>query len=148
LWQAVHEPVCGLLPSICGAEYVVFRSSKNGAWSVSGGTERFESVTRNHTFDAHALHQETKSGLEFISRLPVRRECVIATIVPTVATNEALAVAIARELGLTAVIPAVDGLITFDGSHLDRSSAERWSQAFFEAAEARINECLQIPYGS
>jgi hypothetical protein len=46
-------------------------------------------------------------------------------------------------LGSELIAPQVDGLRTFDGSHLDAASAERWSAAFLDAAGPRIRECLK-----
>ena len=40
------------------------------------------------------------------------------------------------------LVPDVGGLMTFDGSHLDAPSAERWTRAFFAAAEERLSDCL------
>jgi hypothetical protein len=34
------------------------------------------------------------------------------------------------------------GLQTFDGSHLDQPSAERWSQAFFQAVGSRARSWI------
>jgi hypothetical protein len=64
------------------------------------------------------------------------------TVVPYDSTKRAEAIAIAKALGLDLIAPEVQGLKTFDGSHLDRQSAERWSKAFFEAAGPRIRQCL------
>jgi hypothetical protein len=56
--------------------------------------------------------------------------------------------AVANALGLTLVSPDLDGLLTFDGIHLDPPSAERWSKAFFDAAGPQIRKCLSQPYAS
>ena len=53
------------------------------------------------------------------------------------------AAAVAKELGIAFVPGAPDGLTTFDGSHLNQSSAERWSSAFFQAAVPQIRSCLK-----
>jgi hypothetical protein len=45
-------------------------------------------------------------------------------------------------VGRDFIAPSLDGLLTFDGSHLDEPSAERWSAAFFEEAGPRIAKCL------
>jgi hypothetical protein len=142
LWQDFHEPICRALPSACGSQYVVFRSRYTGSWKVGGGTSHYQAVSHNAVANPHAVAAETRSGLEFLAALPVSRECVIATIIPTVATNSAAAIAIAERLGLTPVIPTLKDLRTFDGSHLDAASAERWSEAFFEAAEPQLRRCL------
>jgi hypothetical protein len=69
--------------------------------------------------------------------------------VPTVRANAFVyassietAGAVAKALGLALVAPEPDGLQTFDGSHLDPASAERWSKAFFEAADSQMRKCL------
>ena len=40
------------------------------------------------------------------------------------------------------VAPRLEGLSTFDQSHLDAPSAARWSAAFFEAAGPRSRPAL------
>ena len=65
------------------------------------------------------------------------------TIVPTVETRRAEAQAIAAAAGVVLVAPDVPGLQTFDGSHLDAASAERWSLAFLDAAGPRLRDCLR-----
>src|SRR5262249_8977289 len=91
------------------------------------------------------------SGQAFLSHLPVSRDCVIMTVVPTVRTDASAntssaetAAAVAQALGLPFVSPVVEGLNTFDGSHLDPPSAERWSKALLDAAAPRIRNCLGI----
>ena len=56
--------------------------------------------------------------------------------------EKAEAKAIATALGLDLVAPNLEDLQTFDTSHLDRESAERWANAFFLAAGPRIRQCL------
>ena len=51
--------------------------------------------------------------------------------------------AIAEALGVPLMTPELSqDLLTFDGSHLDKASAERWSQAFFQMASSKIRSCL------
>ena len=64
------------------------------------------------------------------------------TMVPTLGTPSEAAKAIARALDLNLIAPQMEGLITFDGSHLDESSSERWSTAFMEVAGSQIQTCL------
>jgi hypothetical protein len=40
------------------------------------------------------------------------------------------------------VTPQLEGLRTFDGSHLGGDSAERWSAAFYDIAGPRIRHCF------
>jgi hypothetical protein len=65
-------------------------------------------------------------------------------MVPTVGTKIGNINAIAMALGVNLAEPeTLAALQTFDGSHLDPLSAERWSQAFFQAASSRIKSCLE-----
>lgn len=143
IWQFVHKPICTHLPAICGDREVIFRSRQTGAWR-SGGEIRYE--TKPVSYD-HMAHQEVLAGYvaigrDFLSRLPVSRDCIILTLVPTTKTQFGTANALAAALGFDLVAPELDGLRTFDGSHLDRTSAERWSQAFINVAGPRIERCL------
>ena len=88
------------------------------------------------------VEREVRSGTDFLDKLGVDRRCVIFTLVPTVDARPATSAAIAKALGVEFIAPEVEDLLTFDGSHLDRQSAERWSGAFFDVAGARIKDCL------
>ena len=96
----------------------------------------------NRTVDKARLEAYTSAGRDFLRQLPVRPECAIFTMVPTVDTDAATASAIAEALGLTFVSPELEGLVTFDESHLDSESTQRWSRAFLEAAGGHIRACL------
>jgi hypothetical protein len=56
--------------------------------------------------------------------------------------------AIAAKLGHDLLAPQIDGLLTFDGSHLDEASAERWSAAFLREAGPRIRRCVDAAQAS
>jgi hypothetical protein len=147
LWQLVHRPVCEILSAICGDQYVVFRSRSTGVWFADGGDLPGAAVSEEEGRDERAVTDEPVSARGFLSRLSVPPECVILTIVPTVGTRRATANGIADAIGMNLVAPKLNGLHTFDGSHLDRPSAERWSRAFVEAAGPRIRNCLNRPSG-
>jgi hypothetical protein len=143
-WQRVHEPICKALPALCGDGPVIFRSRENGAYTKKTDTPRPTPVSYDQAIGEDAVKAETAVALDFLARLPVPRECVILTMVPTVDTKIGNVSAIAKALGRNLLTPEMlAGLQTFDGSHLDRSSAERWSQAFFRAAGPRIRSCLE-----
>jgi hypothetical protein len=142
-WQVLHRPVCANLPAICGSQYVVFRSRATGTYYPSGATElEPKPVTYNQTAEGHVGDGEVTDARTFLAHLPVARDCIILTLVPTVATKAGRAAAMAVDLGAELVAPAPDNLWTFDGSHLDHASAERWSAAFFRAAAPQIRRCL------
>jgi len=143
LWQRIHEPVCKRFPALCGNSLVVFRSRETGAYTRRAIKQQITPVSYDQLVDPDVVKSHTASAIDFLSHLPVDRKCVIFTMVPTVGTKTGNVNAIAAALGddlITPDIPA--GLQTFDGSHLDQASAERWSQAFFETAGTRIRSCL------
>lgn len=148
LWQLIHRPICTAVPAICGQEFAVFRIRETGVWMGSGGKFKSEPVSSDQVVDNAFVEREVRSGREFLLRLPVKPECVILTMVPTVGTQNAVATTIAEALDSNLIAPTVGSLRTFDGSHLDHPSAERWSKAFFEAAGPRIEACLSQPPGS
>jgi hypothetical protein len=143
-WQYLHRPLCSLLPVLCGDAPAYYRSRPDGHWGVVGGSKEFGRVPVG---DGPATEQDqwpeyVRIAGEFIASLPVRRDCVVLTVVPYRGTLRGEAQAIAAGLGLDLVAPEVEGLTTFDESHLDRPSAERWSAAFLDAAGPRIARCV------
>jgi hypothetical protein len=142
LWQLIHRPICTAIPLICGHEFAVFRMRQTGMWTGIGGTFNGEPVSDNPVIDHASVQREATLGREFLQRLPIKPECAILTMVPTVETQGAAASALAEDLKLELVAPALDALQTFDGSHLDHASAEHWSRAFFDAAGPRMEQCL------
>lgn len=143
LWQPVHRALCGSVSVLCGDEYVIFRSRETGAWKMAGGRIRNVPVSYDGAAEApDSVAARTAAARALIATLPVPRECVILTLVPYVRTDVGTARSVAAALGVTLIAPEPQGLNTFDGGHLDRPSADRWSAAFFAAAGPRIRDCL------
>lgn len=142
LAQSAHRVVCQAVPRLCADEYTIFREREDGAWIVTGGTFKPAPVGYDTTLDTAKVAAYTRTGTEMLAGLPVDRSCVVFTFVPTVRTGIPTARAIAESLGSPFVAPELAGLTTFDGSHLDRPSAERWSAAFLAEADSLIRHCL------
>lgn len=145
--QTFHQAICMKLTKICGNGVVVFRSRQTGAWYVPQ-TDKFKGLERpvsyNEQVNEHAVEEEVARGRIFLSELPIKTECVILTVVPSVGTKLSTANAIASGLGKSLVVPErLDGLQTREGVHLDDASAERWSAAFFRTAGPQIQKCLK-----
>jgi hypothetical protein len=145
--QLIHETICVKLTKVCGGDLAVFRSRQTGMWYMQ--TEKFKGRERQVSYDGHVYEREIDDavaiGQTFLSELTVNPECVIFTVVPGVGTKLAAAGAIASGLGRALVVPDhVDGLQTFDGTHLDHASGERWSDAFFKVAGPQIQKCLEL----
>ena len=155
LWQLAHRQICEKLSAICGHKYAIFRSRETGAYHKSGkvgGPFEDTPVYYEHDMNQEKIKYYSASARSFLSQLPVRRDCIILTTVPTVRAHAFVyspsietAEAVAKELGVSFVPAALDGLRTFDGSHLNQSSAERWSKAFFQVAGPQILRCIKEP---
>lgn len=141
--QVFHRWICGPLPALCGNHYVIFRSRATGAFhpeSLDGFTS--SPVSDGPPIDARVIERSAADGKTFLDGVPIAHECVIFTIVPTVATERAMAKAVADTLDIPLIAPELAGLVTFDGSHLNAESAQRWSSEFLRDAGPRIRSCL------
>jgi len=142
-WQQLHRGLCGALPAACGTALAIYRTRETGIWRRMGsGPFEAKRVSDGQPSRVERWDHYGKLAEKFLAQLPVDRSCVILTIVPTVETKRAEAMAIAAKLGHDLLAPQIEGLSTFDGSHLDDASAERWSAAFFQAAGPRIRSCV------
>ena len=144
-WQGFHKGICESLPALCGHQVAFFRSRDTGAWELQG-SEDFKAAPVSEAPADEPVDRWKRDAVlaqEFVSRLPVNRQCVILTIAPWSATSMQEANAIASALKLDLVTPKLEGLRTLDGDHLERASSARWSAAFFDAAGPRIQRCLQ-----
>jgi hypothetical protein len=145
LWQSVHEPICKMAPAICGHNYAIFRSRESGSFSMSRGSfsPSVKPVSYDQDISEDVVSSHAAAATHFLSELPVQGDCVILTTIPTAGTKIGNAKAIAAALHKALVTPEIPGLQTFDGSHLDQASAERWSQVFFQTAGSEIRSCLE-----
>ena len=149
-WQLPHRSLCTRLGALCGDGASFFRARSTGAWVRDGGQWVAAPVAYSDSVNRAQLDSEVVAGRRFLSALPVRPECIVLTMIPksgaALGNTEGTGRAIAASLGLPLVAPRLDSLSTFDGSHLDRASAERWSAAFFEAAAPLVQKCLSQPH--
>ena len=145
LWQMLHHPVCATVPSVCGQAVAFYRYADNGSWTLKGSSAKFKAADIGDATPSNEQHWEHYANLaaNFVSGLPVDRQCIMLTLAPSATTKTVEAAAIADALGLDLISPTLDGLRTYDGSHLDRPSAQRWSRAFFDIAGPRIRRCLE-----
>jgi hypothetical protein len=148
-WQSLHKGLCSALPLACGNAVAVYRTRETGVWRRTGsGRLKAMQVSDGRPSNVERWDHYAKLGEKFLAQLPVDRGCVILTIVPTVETKRAEATAIAAKLGHPLLAPQIDDLHTFDGSHLDEASAERWSAAFFRQAGPLIQRCVDAARAS
>jgi len=143
-WQSIHKPICKAVPFVCGRNYAIFRSRESGGFTISRVNTLLgvKPVSYDESKRQDVVGTNTAAASKFLADLAIQEECVILTLVPTVETKIGNANAIAAALHKDLIAPEIQGLQTFDGTHLDPPSAERWSQAFFELAGPEIRSCL------
>jgi hypothetical protein len=143
LWQHAHRMICTRLHAICGKQFAYYRNAQTGHWKSRGVNLGNTSLTTDSLIsDQDQWDHYSTLAKNFIAALPVDRSCVILTAVPYPGTLHAQDKAIAAAVGSELVDPQLEGLRTFDGSHLDLPGAERWSKAFYDIAGPRIHRCL------
>jgi hypothetical protein len=143
-WQLLHEPICKTFAKLCKVNAVTYRSRETGAYTKrTSGYLAPAPVSYDQVIDQQMVDGYTVAAIDFLSRLSVDRRCIILSNVPTVKTKIGIVETVATNLGMHLVAPEIpEGLRTYDGSHLDQSSAELWSRAFFQLAGSRIRSCL------
>jgi hypothetical protein len=141
-WQRLHRAVCASIPRACRDEHAFFRTPETGAWVVAGGVNRPSATSFEDVVNDSVLQVYLSRSREFIAARPAPDHCIILTVVPTVRTPWGTLRSLADSLGLPFVAPRPDSLLTFDGSHLDGPSAQRWSSAFLAAAGPLIRRCI------
>lgn len=143
-WQRVHEFLCASAPAVCGSEIAFYRSRQDGSWYRKGGDfeGRASDVVFDESIDARAVDQYTPSATSFLQRFRGTRTCIVLTNTPQSGTSLGTARALAERLDLPLIAPTPGGLKTFDGSHLDRNSAERWSGAVSDALAPFVDNCV------
>ncbi len=141
-WQTVHKSVCKTFAALCGDHMVTYRSRETGAYEMRTPRD-ISPVSYDEAVSQSRVDADTAAAIDFMKRF-AHGKCVILTMVPSVGTKIGDANAIAKGLGMKLVTPGVlEGLQTKDGYHLDQPSAQRWSQAFLQAAGPEIRSCLE-----
>jgi hypothetical protein len=146
LWQRVHDPICKVFAVICGHQFAIFRSRETGAYYTEDMTQlqKITPVSYDRVISQNVVDRNTAVAIDFLRNFALGSKCVILTLVPFPGTKIGDANAIVAGLGMKLVTPGnLEGLQTWDGYHLDRPSAERWSRAFFQAVGPEIRSCLE-----
>lgn len=149
IWHHISEASCGgSLPIIgsliCGAHPTIYRSVQDGRWifpNDSMESKPVSNLTQTASDDAD-ISSFTSNAEAFISRFHVDRKCIVITYVPTSKGKPFIAQGIASRLGTSFIAPQLASLSTFDGSHLDTVSSERWSKEFLTELEPILKSCL------
>jgi hypothetical protein len=142
----LQRRVCRSRPSNnwpCDGNAQVVIRKPNGSWSVdylnADGKEPF---TENENRYLNLLASSEKKAEKFLDLLGTNRSCVIFTSIPSPGSTRTLARNLAARLHVRYVAPALAGLATIDGTHLDHASANQWADAFFTEAGPLLRNCI------
>lgn len=143
-WQPFHREICARVPRLCTGNVAYYRQRETGQWRLAGDEGMPESgIETELPVDQAKVDRAQKLGPAFIASLNVPRECIFLTYVPHKDSETATARAIADALGFELIAPKIDGLRTFDESHLTPNSAGRYAKAFLDQAGERIESCVE-----
>ncbi|MFO1204531.1 MAG: hypothetical protein U1E63_02125 [Burkholderiales bacterium] len=120
-----------MVPGVCGGRPAFFRSRIDGTWELEVPRQYGTQLQRPQPTARPAKQTNGTTSphwvLEFPQELAGRSSLRNSNPRPSEATKRAEATAIASALGVTFIAPNLGDLKTFDGSHLDCPSAEKWS---------------------
>ncbi len=146
LAQSVQRATCGahaLRLLTCGEARTIYRSRIDGTWDITYYREsRKFPVAIDPSRHLALAPRAVEVARRFLAAARLAPRCLLLTSVPSNFATPLLAQQIADALGSPMVEAALDGLSTFDLSHLDAPSADRWSAQFLKRAGPLIDACM------
>jgi hypothetical protein len=146
LAQHVQRATCGahVLPWLtCGQARTIYRSRIDGTWDITYYREdRKLPVVIEPARHLDLAPRAIEVARRFLAAVHLAPSCLLLTSVPSNFATPLLARQVALALGSPLVEAPLDGLSTFDLSHLDAPSAERWAAQFLQQAEPLFETCM------
>ena len=147
-WAALLSPtVCNAISWACSRNLPsVYRSAIDGHWiwkTILAPPDAAIPIDPNKRKEPTVSFDTVAAARDFIRRARVENRCVVITATQDGWVDwEPLAREIGRRLDLLVVLPELDGLATFDRSHLNEASAERWSAAVLGKIGPVLDRCI------
>jgi hypothetical protein len=144
-FQRWHAAICQRLPVLCDGSFALFRSRLDGRLILPPFPLPRYPLPVAQTISAGLaadLVAAEAIGRRFLAERGLAAACVVLTVVPTETVPAEAGQRLAERLGLPFVLPDVGPLATFDHSHLDPASADRFAGAFWTSVEKRLDACL------
>ena len=138
LWtRELQRAIWPLFPYYLGREApVIYRSWSTGAfsraafgWEPRGG-QVFTTEPDDKTPEQRA--RETDRATQLVTEMQARGSTVMFAWIPAPRADPARARELAQQVGVPAIVPTLDHMSSFDGSHLDRDSARRYTAAMLD----------------
>ena len=146
LWtKELQRAIWPLFPYYLGNQApVIYRSWSTGAfsratfgWEPKGG-QITPPEPDDKTPDQRAL--ETDRAGRLVTEMQARGSIVIFAWIPAPRADPARARELAQQVGVPAIVPTLDRMSSFDGSHLDRDSARRYTAAMLDGLDGLLTQ--------
>jgi hypothetical protein len=154
-FQSDHRKLCARIPWACGHTFAYFRARSDGHWIFPEDRSAIwfgrRSVPNDQArYPVNVLPDEGRplyptylaQARALVAKLGIPPRCIVITHVPSREDMRALPHFIGDALGLSVIDPKVEGLTTFDNTHLGPDSAMRWTQAFLSDLEPVLQRCV------
>jgi len=110
-------------------DWVIYRSSSTGWWRPA--REPRGRIPVGYVRERQSYEQILPTARELRDEVRDRGGVLVLTAAPYQRTRSGHLPYLSDELGVPAVLPAMDEMFTSDGSHLDRDSGTRFARAFW-----------------
>ena len=149
-WQSLHSAICGSSfghkLKFCGDTLTIFRARNDGSW-VGLEDWNLPSQPLHPSAQAAPVSEAENRGraakaAALIKSLEIPSHCLVVTNVPNEKTAPDEGRRLAELAGATYIAPAINGVRTIDGIHLEQDTAERWSREFLTQLLAKVGDCF------
>ena len=119
-----------------------WRSHRTGRvqWNLEAPPEQQKPITPR-TGGERVAGQKVEWANEFFDSIDITPSCTVLYNVTSPNTDTGLLVAMGKALRLQAVHAEVEGLQSYDNSHLDRPNSERWAEDFLPRLDRALRNC-------
>ncbi len=136
---AVRHSLHKVVPHLSGrdlpwiASWMIFRSDSDGTWDFAAYKKMVPAPVRSPPrYPREIPEAHFRAAEEFKELLEGRGTRVVLTYVPSARNDRWRAVEMSERLGLPLISPELPDLMTYDGSHLDKTSVARFTGAMLQ----------------
>ena len=124
-----------------------WRSAVTGRfkWELVADPEKNTLITprKENTPPNGRLNTVLPNAVEFLGNSNFKKSCHVLYMVNSPSSEPKLQAALAGEVGALAVYTPFSDLQTYDNSHMDRPTSERWAASFIKDLDPALDKCLE-----
>ena len=150
--QSLHKKVCAsghvkLKSFYCeGKKGTGWRSGVNGQilkWNLIAPPEKQKLLSYDPNSRLPSLGRLVGNAENMTKSPALKGSCPILYLVNSPVSSPKLMEQMAEELGVLSAFAPMEGLYSYDGSHLDRPNSEKWARGFIKILDPVIDTCLK-----